>query len=928
MPITERPLTHLVLPDGANLKTGDQIESFKLVSGPETLFPAFTWTLEFPFPHVYRIILAGPERPRPPHDNANAPSTFCKFELVSIDKDACRAVIAFPYPTGQSLDTSGLDIDTRLELRLFWKYQLFTEVWERRGRGNTETVTPIIRDLGARPYALTEHGIIRHWRLDRSRVHLGLGEKAAPIDLTGRRFIMHAADSAFYDAYKTDPLYKHTPFLISTPPPNQSGSQGSTYAIFHPTNSVATWDVGASIDYPSGGLSKQYIQDWGGLEEWVMIGNGVQGVVRTFSDIAGKPRLVGRDWLGYLASTVLLADLPNAQEELEKWPGLCVQNDIPCSAMHLSSGYTHDEETGEHLVFYLNTKRYPDFKKMVRIYHAAGMKILPNVKPYLLTMHPDYRRLEDEKGLFFDPLTQKAGRQNLSNNAEDQNGDGSWADFSAPETRRWWAEGIKGLIELGVDGIWDDNNEFFTRDDEILAENKFEFRREVSYNDGSRIKTGLLGRITGTEVMNKGSHDQMKEAFPERRVFILTRSGNPATFKYAASTWAGDNYTSWHNLRGSQHIQINSALSLMQNTGADVGGFAGPKPTPELFVRWVQLGVTHSRFCIHSDGSGGKLNTPWMYPEMLPIICQHIKWRYYILPFLNNLMWQSHLGAAPPNAPLFYGPFASDPVLYTPEIMRGFVAWLGVGQILVAPQLHEGERARKVYFPRTSPTDQACYFDISGQVDYRLFGPSAHERQNRTSMPVFRSGEWATIPTPLEYGGMFAREGAVIPVGRDKATLTALDGPARRYPDGVDVELDKDSGGGGDGQVGLDDWRGVLIFPPPPPPSSGLDNKVYEGEWVEDDGISADPSTYLVKIRYWVENVDGSLAVRVEAKAFMSKYGFQPLWSGRLFVFLPEGDWRAVVGAQAGLYPNRRADKAGGNARVMGQFVVPVEYVI
>lgn len=54
----------------------------------------------------------------------------------------------------------------------------------------------------------------------------------------------------------------------------------------------------------------------------------------------------------------------------------------------------------------------------------------------------------------------------------------------------------------------------------------------------------------------------------------------------------------------------------MQNTGADVGGFCGDSPTPELFVRWVQLGVTHSRFCIHSgayDTHGKeKLSTPWM----------------------------------------------------------------------------------------------------------------------------------------------------------------------------------------------------------------------------------------------------------------------------------------------------------------------------
>jgi alpha-glucosidase (family GH31 glycosyl hydrolase) len=145
--------------------------------------------------------------------------------------------------------------------------------------------------------------MMRHWSLDRTRLHLGLGEKAAPIDLTGRKFTLHATDAAWYNSYRTDPLYKHTSFLISTPRPTEDGQQGLTYAIFHGTNSIATWDVGGEIDYPSGGWSKRFIQDWGGLEEWIMVGRGVEGVVKTFAEMAGKPRLVGRDWLGYLGAS-------------------------------------------------------------------------------------------------------------------------------------------------------------------------------------------------------------------------------------------------------------------------------------------------------------------------------------------------------------------------------------------------------------------------------------------------------------------------------------------------------------------------------------------------------------------------------------------------------------------------------------------------
>ncbi|KUJ24623.1 putative glicosidase [Mollisia scopiformis] len=860
MPVVERDLTYFVLPPShSSLTPGSELDSFVLISGPKTRFPGFEWKLEFPFPNAYRILLTGPDRPRPPHDNVNAPAKFCSFKLLSLDKENCHAVFAFLSPP------SG----TKLQLMLSWSYQIFSEVWEVGESEGDDRL--ILSDLSARSYALTEHGVIRHWKFDRTRLHLGLGEKAAPIDLTGRSFTLHATDAAYYDAYRTDPLYKHTPFLISTPRLNEDGQQDLTYALFHATNSIATWDVGAEIDYPSGGLSKRFVQDWGGLEEWVMVGKGVEGVVKTFAEMTGKPRLVGRDWFGYLGSTMLLSDKENAQELLEEWPKMCRKHDIPCSAMHLSSGYTADEDSNNRWVFHMNKRRYPDFKQMTKVLHEAGMKLVPNVKPYMLLSHPAYKRLKESDGLFYDPIFKGPSQQNLWSSGEGVSGDGSWVDLTASAARKWWSQGVQSLIDLGVDGMWDDNSEYFTRDDELLFANEFDHNREVMLE--GKVKTGLMGRITANEMMNKVSHETLQAANPERRTFILTRSGNPAAFKYACSTWSGDNLTSWHNMRGSQHIQLNSAMSLMQNTGADVGGFGGDTPTPELFTRWVQLGVTHSRFCIHSgsyDTHGNeKLSTPWMYPEMLPIIREHIKWRYLVLPFLNNLMWQSHLHAVPPNAPLFYGPFSTDPVLYTDRILEGFDAWMGVGQILTAPQLFEGGLTRDVYFPKASLDDKSLYFDL-----HAPFGKH-------------RAGEWTTVATPIEHGGMLAREGAMIPIGKDKATVTAVSGPARTHSDGVDLIFESDGG-----QVDLDDWRGLMLFP-------GRKGKLYTGEWIEDDGISAIPGTCTFSVSYC--GTEDSVEVNVSVE----ENRFKPLWEGKLHIVLPFGDNRVVPKAKQTTWKGR-----------------------
>ena len=234
-------------------------------------------------------------------------------------------------------------------------------------------------------------------------------------------------------------------------------------------------------------------------------------------------------------------------------------------------------------------------------------------------------------------------------------------------------------------------------------------------------------------------------------------------------------------------------------------------------------------------------------------------------------MWCSHLNAAPTNAPLFYGPFATDPELYTDAILEGFDAWMGVGQILTAPQLFEGSLTRQVYFPKAFPEDRTIYFD--------LHAPFLQHS----------AGEWVTIATPIEHGGMFAREGAIIPIGKEKATVTALSGPARTYSDGVDVILDSDGG-----QVSVDDWRGIMLFP-------GREGITYTGEWIEDDGISAQPGTCTFKVSYCGKKDVVEVEVSSEAR------GFEPPWKGKLHAILPVGDNRTISKANKATWKDRNA---------------------
>jgi alpha-glucosidase (family GH31 glycosyl hydrolase) len=235
----------------------------------------------------------------------------------------------------------------------------------------------------------------------------------------------------------------------------------------------------------------------------------------------------------------------------------------------------------------------------------------------------------------------------------------------------------------------------------------------------------------------------------------------------------------------------------------------------------------------------------------------------------NSLMWESHHHADPTNAWLGWGEFASDPELYTEPILNGFDAWIGAGQLLSAPALFEGMLSREVYFPKSSPTDESLYFD--------LHAPNA----------TYKAGTKAIIATPLEHMGLFAREGAVIPTGKECHTVTQEKGPGRTTTDGVDVVLQSEGG-----IVGLDDWRGVQIFP-------GSSGKTYIGHWTEDDGISMNPDKTVVKVTYSGNDKE------VDVKLEFAESKFKTLWGKTVHVILPAADKRKVKGAKEAEWKGR-----------------------
>lgn len=531
-------------------------------------------------------------------------------------------------------------------------------------------------DLRHRAYTYDCSGrSIYHYMERRADEHYyGFGERAGSLDKAGRRLRMLNVDALGYNAETTDPLYKHYPFYITYNPHLKTA-----YGLFYDNLATTTFDLGQEID-AFWGHYRYYMADDGDLDYYLIYGPTIGEVVRKFTALTGRPALLPRWSLGYLGSTMSYTEAPDAQVQLRRFAELCQQHDIPCDLFHLSSGYTTDQ-SGRRFVFTWNRSKIPSPEQMVRTFHDAGIRLAPNIKPYLLTTHPQYEPLKSAGGFIRDPATGEPALSRFWSGGAFESEEGAYVDFSSEAGFRWWQQQAQSsLLSLGIDGLWNDNNEFELWDDDALCN---------GFGDSFRIG---MARPIQTLLMLRASYEAALANRPQQRPFVLSRSGCPGMQRYV-QTWSGDNETSWHTLRYNIPMGLGMGLSGMPHVGHDVGGFFGPSPDAELFVRWVQNGIFHPRFTIHSWNLDGTANEPWMHLEVLPIVRELIHFRYRLIPYLYNLMVEAHQTGTPIIRPLVYH-FPDDPRCWT----ESFDFLLG-SHLLVASVLEPGMRARRVYLP-------------------------------------------------------------------------------------------------------------------------------------------------------------------------------------------------------------------------------------
>jgi len=289
---------------------------------------------------------------------------------------------------------------------------------------------------------------------------------------------------------------------------------------------------------------------------------------------------------------------------------------------------------------------------------------------------------------------------------------------------------VREFAANGLDGAWLDMNDPSVGAAE-LDPMRFDRGRLPHAAFHNQYATGMA----------KASRDGMLAAHPDRRPFLLCRSGFVGSQRYTA-IWTGDNMSNDAYLAASIPCVLNLALSGVPLCGPDVPGFVG-QADEWLALRWYQLGFLFPvlrNHCCKSDRS----QEPWTFAKPVRETVAHlIRLRYRLMPYLYNLwMNQEETGEAVLR-PLLYD-FDDSAEMPLDRINDQFMVGPAIMQAPLT-QSNRYNRARDVILPAGD------WYDL-------------------------RNGEWLAGPARVrvEMGQfetlMYARGGSLVPMLPDAPT--------------------------------------------------------------------------------------------------------------------------------------------------------------
>ena len=472
--------------------------------------------------------------------------------------------------------------------------------------------------------------------------------------------------------------------------------------------------------------------------DWYFIaGDDMDEIISGYRTLTGKAQIMPKWAMGYWQSR---ERYKTSTEMIEALEGFRKRN-IPIDNIVMDWNHWRENDWGGHE---FDPARFPDPKAMVDSIHNMGGRMMISVWPKFYVETEHYKEF-DEMGWMYTKAYEDGVR--------DWIGQGylyGFYDAYAPEARKlFWNQMYEHYYPLGIDAWWMDASEPNIRDCTNM-----EYRKALC---------GPTALGSSTEFFNAYSlvnadaiYNGQREADPDKRVFLLTRSGFAGLQRYSTATWSGDIATRWEDMKAQISAGLNFAVSGIPYWTMDIGGFcvenrfvAGQelynrtgkenedqKEWRELNTRWFQFGAFCPLFRAHGQYP---FREPWeIAPEGHPAyesIVYYTKLRYTLMPYIYSLAGMTWFKDYTIMRPLVMDFLADDAVRNIGD------AYMFGPAFLVAPVYEYGARSREVYFP-----------ECEGWYDFY-------------SNEFIAGGKAATVAAPYDRMPLYVRAGSIVPCG-------------------------------------------------------------------------------------------------------------------------------------------------------------------
>lgn len=513
----------------------------------------------------------------------------------------------------------------------------------------------------------------------------GLGEHFGALDRRGQAFASWTVD-AF--GVRSDRAYKNVPLLLS------SGG----YAVFFDMTAPIYYDLGqASVAAWQATARAAY------LRFYLILGDGIAPLIREYQRLTGAPA-VPPDWSfgfwisrwGYKNRDEVMAVARRMREER-----------VPCDVIHIDPYWMRYHE-GHHGDMEWDESAFPDPKGMIDELRSLGFKVSLWESPYV-PLDSDMAADGQRRGFL---MKNQGGSLGLVQGFAKPS---AAVDFTNPDAVTWFKNKNRKLLEMGVAVMKTDFAEDLPSD-------------AIAHDGTPTEELHNLYPVLYQRAVFETTHDVHGYGL------IWGRSGYAGSQRNPVH-WGGDPACTFNDMAASLRGALSWILSGAAFASFDIGGFFGvptltDPPSPELYIRWAQMGLLFSHARAHGHTAPRE---PWAYGEpALSIFRRYAQLRYRLLPYL----YSAARGAAegiPLVRPLVYEHPGDRTTFHVDDQY-----FLGP-DLLVAP-MFQPTGTRPVYLP------EGRWYDY--WTDRR-----------------FEGARWMEYEADLETLPLFVRAGAVITMG-------------------------------------------------------------------------------------------------------------------------------------------------------------------